>query len=62
MAYEIFPLIFGPFPFSFSVAARRKPGCVRIPTQIGHDSNLIRTAFQSISDTVPIQFGQCSGL
>jgi hypothetical protein len=27
---------------------------LRIPAQIGHDSDLIRTAFQSISDTVPI--------
>ena len=27
---------------------------VRIPTQSGHDSDLIRTAFQSNSDTVPI--------
>jgi hypothetical protein len=28
--------------------------CVRIPAQIGHDSDFNRTTFQSISDTVPI--------
>jgi hypothetical protein len=27
---------------------------LRIPAQIGHDSDFIRTAFQFISDTVPI--------
>ncbi len=33
---------------------------MRIPTQFGQRSDLIRTAIQSISDTDPIQFGQRS--
>jgi len=34
---------------------------MRIPGQFGQDSDFIRTAFQSNSDTDPIQFGQGSG-
>jgi hypothetical protein len=34
---------------------------LRIPAQIGHDSDFIRTGSQSVSDTVPILFGQGSG-
>jgi hypothetical protein len=50
-----------PFGFDVSWAPGQTVVVVRIPAAFGHDSDSIRTAFRSGSDSVPIWSGQGSG-